>query len=79
MTLDTFLNRREAAIYLHETYGSPGAVTAKTLAKLACCGGGPVFHYFGRKPAYKTTDLDAWAASRLSAPQSNTSKHWGVK
>ena len=74
MTNSVFLTRQEAADYLLEKYGAPGSVTAKTLAKFAVTGGGPVFHHFGRKPAYKPSDLDAWAESRLSAPRKSTSK-----
>lgn len=73
MSDELFLSRQEAANYLREKYGSPGAVTAKTLAKLAHTGGGPVFHSFGRKPAYTIHALDEWASSRCSGPRRSTS------
>jgi len=68
-----FLSRKEAAVYLREKYGAPGAVTPGTLAKFACLGGGPVFHHIGRKPGYLPADLDAWVQSRCSGPLRNTS------
>jgi hypothetical protein len=47
---DRLLGRKDAAQYLTER----GYKTATaTLAKLACLGGGPTFHSFGRKPLYR--------------------------
>lgn len=65
MKPDIFLRRPEAAQYLREKYGfgSP-----RTLAKLACVGGGPPFRKAGpRIVLYEPPDLDDWALSRLSA------------
>ncbi len=58
-----FLTRRQAAAYLREKFGEPGAVTASTLAKFALVGGGPALHRFGRKVGYKPADLDAWPSN----------------
>lgn len=67
---ERYLSRREAAEYL-KGKGLPIAPT--TLSKLACIGGGPVYQSFGRLARYLPADLDAWAASRLSAPKRSTS------
>jgi len=64
------LSRKEAAQFLT----SRGYRTAPaTLAKLACLGGGPVFHSFGRKPLYLAADLLAWAEGRTTGPRRSTS------
>jgi hypothetical protein len=60
------LDRKQAAQFLTER----GYRTAHaTLAKLACVGGGPTFHSFGRKPLYREADLLAWAEGRTSGPR----------
>ncbi len=64
--INLYLNRREASAYLLEKYGSPGSITATTLAKLAVTGCGPKFVRFGRKVAYTPEALDAFVQSRLS-------------
>lgn len=66
-----YLRRNQAADYLQSMYG---AYTTQTLAKLACVGGGPVFHKMGRMVLYKTDDLDSWAAGKMSAPVSSTAE-----
>jgi hypothetical protein len=64
------LDRKQAAQFLTER----GYRTAHaTLAKLACVGGGPTFHSFGRKPLYREADLLAWAEGRTSGPRRSTS------
>jgi hypothetical protein len=65
-----YLRRKEAGEYLKSKYGHG---SARTLAKLATLGGGPIFRRFGRIVVYDPTDLDAWAKSRLSAPLRSTS------
>lgn len=65
-----FLSRPEAAAYVADM-GLP--CTTGTLAKLASTGGGPAFRKFGRTVRYVLEDLDAWVASRLSAPVRSTS------
>lgn len=68
----TFLRRADAAGYLRQKYGfgSP-----RTLAKLACVGGGPAFRKAGaRIVLYERAELDQWALSRLSAPVRHTAE-----
>jgi len=55
------LNRREASTFLKE-HGFP--VAPATLAKLACIGGGPLMHVFGRQPLYLPSELLDWARAR---------------
>ncbi len=67
-----FLRRRGAAKYLKDRYciGSE-----RTLAKLACVGGGPNYRKLGSHiVVYEPQALDAWARARLSEPRNNTSE-----
>ena len=66
------LRRREAALYIRETWGLPCA--EKTISKLAVVGGGPAFFRAGRVPLYDIADLDAWARSKLTGPHRSTSE-----
>ena len=50
-------------------------IREKTLAKLACIGGGPVYRLFGRIPLYTSFDLDAYADSKLGKPVRSTSEY----
>ena len=50
MSQYAYLRRRAAAAYLRENRGFP--CSEKTLAKLACIGGEPVYRLFGRIPLY---------------------------
>lgn len=65
------LRRKTAGSYLKSKYdfGSP-----RTLAKLACIGGGPEFQYIGNIPFYTQEKLDEWALGKLSAPVRSTSE-----
>jgi len=72
MRAHRFLRRKAASDYLHETHGLEWAPS--TLAKLAVIGGGPIFQRIGRVPLYAPEDLDAWVASKLSAPMHSTSE-----
>lgn len=64
------LTRRAAA----ELLTSKGFTTSpKTLAKLACIGGGPPFRRWGSRPVYDPDDLLAWATARLTPPKASTS------
>ena len=45
-----YLRRAEAAAYLRQIYGARCSHTY--LDKLACIGGGPIFHRFGKWPVY---------------------------
>jgi hypothetical protein len=59
-------------------YASVGAsCSEKTLAKLACIGGGPIYRLFGRIPPYLNVDLDAYAEAKLSKPVRSTSEYGG--
>jgi hypothetical protein len=64
--------RTAAADYIRDTHGIP--CSPKTLAKLACIGGGPAFYKAGRIPLYADPDLDAWAQSKLSKRVMSTSE-----
>jgi hypothetical protein len=75
MSSTTYLRRRAAAEYLREQRGIP--CSEKTLAKLACIGGGPIYRRFGRIPLYLIADLDAYAEARLSKPIRSTSEYRG--
>ena len=65
-----YLRRKDAAQYLKTTYGFGGG---RSLAKLACIGGGPLFHKAGAAVLYRREDLDAWALSKIGSPQKSTS------
>lgn len=65
-----FIRRDAAAAYLKEKYGF-GA--ARTLAKGAVTGDTPEFHKAGRIVLYTREALDAWALSKIGAPQKSTS------
>jgi hypothetical protein len=60
-----YLDRAEAADYLT----SRGLrVSKNTLQKWVTVGGGPEYRRFGHRAVYQTSDLDTWAARKLSAP-----------
>lgn len=65
-----FLRRRDAGNYLKEKYGFSGE---KSLAKLACTGGGPSFRKCGVTVLYETDELDRWALAKIGEPQASTS------
>ena len=77
MSSTTYLRRRAAAEYLREQRGIP--CSEKTLAKLACIGGGPIYRRFGRIPLYLIADLDAYAEAKLSKPIRSTSEYGGER
>lgn len=58
------LRRDKASAYLKDQHGVDCAT--RTLAKLACIGGGPEMIYSGRWPLYPIEKLDEWARARLS-------------
>ena len=70
--LDRLLRRVEASKYVVETYNVP--CSPKTLAKLACVGGGPPFRLAGRFPLYPVSGLDAWAQSKIGPLVRSTSE-----
>jgi hypothetical protein len=65
-----FLRRQQAGVYLKEKYGFG---SARTLAKLACLGGGPEFRKAANAALYEPEKLDAWALSKIGEPQRSTS------
>ena len=65
-----FLRRRAAGEYLKQKYGFG---SEKTLAKLACLGGGPEFRKAANAALYEPQKLDEWAQSKIGAPQRSTS------
>jgi hypothetical protein len=65
-----FLRRKAAGEYLKSRYGFG---SERTLAKLACVGGGPIFHKAANAAIYKPEDLDSWALAKIGAPQRSTS------
>jgi hypothetical protein len=73
MSTPAFLRRKAAANYLKEHWGLP--CSEKTLAKLACVGGGPAYRRFGRIPLYAAADLDEFAQIRLGRPVRSTSEY----
>jgi hypothetical protein len=73
MSQPTYLRRRAAAEYLREKWGIP--CSEKTLAKLACIGGGPVYRLWGRIPLYTIANLDAYAEAKLGKPVCSTSEY----
>jgi hypothetical protein len=77
MLYTTYRRRRAAAEYLREQRGIP--CSEKTLAKLACIGGGPTYRLYGRIPLYSIADLDAYAKAKLSKPVRSTSEYGGVR
>lgn len=66
------LRRNQAAQYIQDKWNL--ACSAKTLAKLACVGGGPLHRLGGRFPLYETNDLDEWCRSRISGKRRSTSE-----
>jgi hypothetical protein len=67
------LRRAEAAEYVRECWGYP--LATRTLAKLACVGGGPRFRRASRFPLYEVKDLDAWVRAKLTQPVRSTSEY----
>jgi hypothetical protein len=66
-----YLRRRAAGEYLKSRYGFG---SEKTLAKLACLGGGPIFRKAANAAIYAPEDLDAWALSKIGKPIRSTSE-----
>lgn len=68
---ERYLDRREAAQYLTDL----GLKTSwRTLQKLACIGGGPEYQTWGNRTIYRPSNLDAYAAGKISAPRRHTSE-----
>ena len=67
-----YIRPKDAEKYLKEKYGFG---SQKSLAKLACTGGGPEFRKAGRMRLYEPAALDDWAQSKISAPVRTTSDY----
>ena len=66
-----FLRRSEAGQYLKAKYGF---CSERSLAKLACLGGGPAYRKLGQRTVlYAPADLDDWAEGLMSRPVRSTS------
>jgi hypothetical protein len=66
----------DASAYLRERGVSR---SVKTLAKLRCVGGGPLYHRIGRNIGYTPGDLDAYAARQISAPYASTAQYQAAR
>jgi hypothetical protein len=64
--------RADASAYLKEKWGL--FYSPRTLAKLACIGGGPLMEYAGRFPTYSEPNLDAFAIAKIGPPVRSTSE-----
>jgi len=69
----TYLRRKAAAEYIRARWGIP--CSDKTLAKLACIGGGPAYRRFGRIPLYTVEDLDQFAQANIGKLVRSTSEY----
>jgi hypothetical protein len=69
---NTPLRRDQAAEYIRINYGFP--CSRSWLAKLATCGGGPVFRKASRFPLYDKVDLDAWAQNKIGPRMQSTAE-----
>jgi hypothetical protein len=49
-------------------------IKAKTLATVACRGGGPPYSLFGKRALYRWGDALQWAKARMTAPRHSTSE-----
>jgi hypothetical protein len=65
-----FLRRKQAGEYLKAKFGFG---SEKTLAKLACIGGGPEFCKAGTAALYEPAKLDEWALAKIGPSQRSTS------
>jgi hypothetical protein len=65
-----FLRRKAAGKYLNDKFGFG---SERTLAKLACLGGGPEFRKAGPIVLYEPEKLDDWALAQIGKPQLSTS------
>ena len=66
-----FFRRTDAASYVTERWGVP--CSPRTLAKLACVGGGPLYRLAGRFPLYSPPDLDDWVRNKIGPIKRSTS------
>ncbi|MFT6583103.1 MAG: hypothetical protein ACJAU6_003553 [Alphaproteobacteria bacterium] len=71
------ITRSAASNYLKSQHGI--CRTPKTLAKLACVGGGPKFRKDGRLVLYPVSLLDDWVEEQLTAPMASTAEYEAAK
>lgn len=71
MSSQKFFRRKDAGAYLRATFGFG---SEKTLAKLACMGGGPEYRKVGPMVIYEKDTLEAWALKQIGAPIRHTSE-----
>lgn len=60
---DDLLNRKQAADYLRSLRCT--VTTARTLAQMACEGGGPPYYMEGNRALYSKAELEEWRRKRL--------------
>ena len=65
-----YLRRKAAGDYLKQKFGFG---SEKTLAKLACLGGGPEFRKAANAALYEPEKLDEWALAKIGPPKRSTS------
>jgi hypothetical protein len=65
-----YLRRKQAGEYLKSKFGFG---SERTLAKLACVGGGPEFRKASNAALYEPAKLDEWAFAQIGRPQRSTS------
>jgi hypothetical protein len=65
-----FLNRRKQVAYCQERGLK---ISVPQLNKLASKGGGPEYQIWGNQAVSTPEQLDAWIASKLTAPRKSTS------
>ncbi|MGJ0533095.1 MAG: hypothetical protein ACR65W_07510 [Methylocystis sp.] len=70
-----FLRRADAGDYIKEKYGF---CSGKTLAKLACEGGGPNYFRAGNVALYTREELDKWVLAKIGSQRASTAEH-GVR
>lgn len=74
MDIQSNLLRRDAAAqYIRDKFSIP--CSARTLAKFASIGGGPLYRYSGRFPIYDIADLAAWAKKKIGPRVSSATEH----
>ena len=70
-TASKLRSRKDAAARIREVWGYK--ITAQTLAKYACLGGGPRYRKISSQVVYSDDDCDAWVTSRISPLRTSTS------
>jgi hypothetical protein len=71
---EAVLTRQQVEGYIRDKFGEPATVTNRTLAKLACVGGGPEMVKYGRKVGYLPSAIDRWVESRKRVCKSTSDR-----